>query len=262
MVFEKYVDNDLKRELREFLKGLKALDSLSNDVEVNGLLDQANRVAISRLGYNDHGKVHAKIVAVNALKIQRILEAKGVRTKIVEEEIGNREDAKVAVLLSSYLHDLGMSVTRDNHDLVSFIIARPIVERLLKTLYEGETAKTTRMLPIILEGILCHLGNYRATSTEAKIVATADGTDMTKGRARIPFEIGRPDIHKFSALSIEKVRISEGLKKPVRITVEMDDPTGIFQVEETLLKKARSVGFEDHLEVVALIKGGREVVYP
>jgi metal-dependent HD superfamily phosphatase/phosphodiesterase len=254
MVFEKYVDNDLKRELREFLKGLKALDSLSNDVEVNGLLDQANRVAISRLGYNDHGKVHAKIVAVNALKIQRILEAKGVRTKIVEEEI--------AVLLSSYLHDLGMSVTRDNHDLVSFIIARPIVERLLKTLYEGETTKTTRMLPIILEGILCHLGNYRATSTEAKIVATADGTDMTKGRARIPFEIGRPDIHKFSALSIEKVRISEGLKKPVRISVEMDDPTGIFQVEEILLKKARSVGFEDHLEVVALIKGGREVVYP
>ena len=51
-------------------------------------------------------------------------------------------------------------------------------------------------------------------SVEAGIILIADGCDMTKGRARIPLEIpSKPaegDIHKYSANSIEKVKIGRG----------------------------------------------------
>ena len=260
-MFEKYVDKDLSKEIEGSVKCYKIYEIIQSDIKINSLIDQANRVAISRMNYNDHGKVHAKIVAVNALKILRILEAGGYNANIINEEIGNSEDVKTAVLLGGYLHDLGMSVTRKNHDMLGLILARPIIEKILNIVYKNETQKSERMLPIILESILCHLGNYQATSMEAKIIATSDGTDITKGRARIPFEIGRPDIHKFSAMSIEKVKIYEGKNKPVRILIEMTDPTGIFQVEETLLKKMRDVKFEDYIEVVVKIKGRQEIIY-
>ena len=54
------------------------------------------------------------------------------------------------------------------------------------------------------------MGNYQSTSLEAKIVPLADGCDMEQGRARIPYEKGKRDMHGLSALSITKVRVKEG----------------------------------------------------
>ncbi len=260
MVLESDIDRQLSKELKNHPKGQISLDLLLQDVEVTGLLEQANIVSITRMGFNDHGRVHAKVVALNTLRIYLLLQSQGIPSNIIREEIGDLDDTIVSLLLGSYLHDIGNSVSRESHDLLGVLLAREILKRILPKLYT-EPAKISHLTPVILEEILCHLGAYKATSLEAKIVATADGTDMAEGRARIPYRIAKPDIHKFSALAIQRVDISKGDKKPVRITVQMNDTAGIFQIEQQLIRKITDVGFDEYVEILAKIADGREVPY-
>jgi hypothetical protein len=262
MTSEKSTDKELIGELKKYKKCLRLLNIIEKDEEVYNLLEQANKVMVVRMGFNDHGRVHSKIVALSALKIYSILEKKKIFGNIILEEIGNAEDVRMALLLGSYIHDIGNSISRDDHEILGVILARSIITRMLRRADpDANMGKITRMRSIIFEEILCHLGKYRSTSLESKIVATADGTDMTKGRARIPYKLSKPDIHKFSALAIENVSICEGKKKPVRIVVEMNDTTGIFQVEEQLLQKTTYVDFRDYIEVIVRIKGRKEIEY-
>jgi hypothetical protein len=262
MTSETSTDIELKEELKRYKKCLRLLRILENDEEIYNLLEQANKVMVVRMGFNDHGRVHSKIVTLNALKIYSILEKKNILGNIILEEIGNAEDVRMALLIGAYIHDIGNSVSRDDHEILGVTLARSIITRILRRADpDASIGKITRMRSIIIEEILCHLGKYRSTSLESKIVATADGTDMTKGRARIPYRLAKPDIHKFSALAIEKVTVMEGEKKPVRIIVEMEDTTGIFQVEEQVLQKIRDVDFKDYVEILVKIKGRKEIMY-
>ncbi|RLI97401.1 MAG: hypothetical protein DRP00_04005, partial [Candidatus Aenigmatarchaeota archaeon] len=103
------MQKEVEKELEKFLKGKvkQVYLKLSKDKEVKGFLEQANNLSILRLGYNDHGEVHSKIVALNALKMFDILVKKGFRPTATKEEIGNIEDSKVAILVGAYLHDIG-----------------------------------------------------------------------------------------------------------------------------------------------------------
>jgi hypothetical protein len=262
MTSENYIDKELMKELKKYKKCLRLMNILERDEEVYNLLEQANKVMVVRMGFNDHGRVHSKIVALNALKIYSILEKKKILGNIILEEIGNAEDVRMALLLGAYIHDIGNSVSRDDHEIIGVILARSIITRILRRADpDANIGKIARMRSIIIEEIICHLGKYRSTCLESKIVATADGTDMTKGRARIPYKLAKPDIHKFSALAIENVYVSEGKKKPVRIIVEMNDTTGIFQVEEQLIQKTTDVDFRDYIEIIARVKGRKEIEY-
>ena len=81
---------------------------------------------------------------------------------------------------------------------------------------------------------------------------------MEQGRARIPFEAGRVDIHSVSALSIERVKIEEGTEKPVIIRISMNSSAGIFQVDQLLRDRIRNSGLENYIHVVATIKGDKK----
>ena len=76
---------------------------------------------------------------------------------------------------------------------------------------------------------------------------------MAKGRSRIPFERGRVSMHSLSAAAIEEVRIVDGVDKPVRVEVLMNNSSGIFQVDSLLRAKLLGSGLERHVEVVARI---------
>ena len=90
----------------------RIVDSVREDVELQTFWRCANVMAISRMGYTDHGPTHVKIVANSALKILRILVNSGVVPNIVKDYNLTNEDAEVVVVLSSVFHDLGMVVTR------------------------------------------------------------------------------------------------------------------------------------------------------
>src|SRR3989344_5524914 len=250
------IENILKEKTKPYKKLSSALKILESDNYISGILVQANKVAIMRMGYNDHGPVHARIVGYNALKILELL---NIEPTVVSEEIGDKEDSMIAILIGSFFHDCGISLVREGHELIGTVIGRDPVNWVLRKIYKDDF-KVARMASIILECILCHMGTYKATSWEAKIVETADGTDVSKGRARVPFHIAKPDIHKFSALAIEKVDIVKGEKKPVRFDVYMDNPAGVFQTEEIMKKKAVDAEMENYIEIVAKIKDKKPLI--
>ncbi|MFB0523665.1 MAG: HD domain-containing protein [Candidatus Bathyarchaeia archaeon] len=248
------VSSDLINSHLEELKVEKMFRLLESDNEVQGYLRMANVMAVDRLMYNDHGPVHSKIASGSALEIFGLLTKKVTPTTVANGAC-SLEDAKVIVLCGAYFHDIGNVVHRVDHHIHGCIIASPILDRLLKKVYPREDALYLRLKSEILHAIFSHDEEVRCLSVEAGTAKVADGTDMAQGRARIPYKTGKVDIHSLSALSITKVEIEQGNRKPVRILVNMNNPAGVFQIEEVLERKIRTSGIAEHVEVVALQKG-------
>jgi metal-dependent HD superfamily phosphatase/phosphodiesterase len=110
----------------------------------------------------------------------------------------------------------------------------------------------------VLHTIVAHEPPNKPLTVEAGIVGIADALDMEAGRARIPFEAGKVDIHAVSALSIEKVEIVEGGKKPITVKIRMFNSAGIFQIDELLKPRIQISGLQDYFHVVAEITGEKE----
>ena len=241
------------------------LERLLQDKEVNLYHSYANVVSVRRLGYNDHGPVHARITTYNALKILDLLHDGGIQTSLEREQVGSYEDSQVAVALGCFLHDAGMGVTRQDHEWHALNLMDPIIRDYLSWLYADELEKQVVVRSMVHEVIVGHMAKVRIHSLEAGTVLVADGTDMTKGRSVIAFnmqfepEVG--DMHRFSANTISRVEIGPGGNKPVRISIQMDNPTGLFQIEEVLMTKVKASPIMKHLEIEARIDGEAPRMY-
>jgi metal-dependent HD superfamily phosphatase/phosphodiesterase len=258
--------------LAELVEGLQlsgkaqaALAVLLNDEELQAAQEYANTVSIVRLGFNDHGPVHMRTVAMNALIMLRLLRQAGIKTSLEQDGCGDFEDSVIAALCASILHDLGMGIGRQDHELYGVYLALPILNRVLAEIYSGNLQKQTMVRALTMEGISGHMGTRTIHSIEAGVVQVADGCDMTKGRARIPLAIGNitkgGHIHQYSANSIEKVIIDAGGGKPIRIDVLMSSDSGLFQVEEMLLKKISGSTAKPFIELFAQIRQETELQY-
>lgn len=254
-------EQNLENELFSLLDGksLEIARFISSDEEIHGWQELANAVSIRRLGYNDHGPVHMRKVAINAMKMFNILKEAGIRTSIVKEDTGSEEDSRIAVLLAAFLHDIGMSVGRQNHEISSFVLADRIIDRVLDSVLKGQLLRQLTIRSVALEGIMGHMTHHTISSLEAGIILVADGCDMEKGRSRIPMLISQEsrvgDIHKYSSSSIEKVSIEKGQEKPIKIAVEMTASVGFFQVEEVLIGKIMASTIKQHIELYANVIG-------
>jgi metal-dependent HD superfamily phosphatase/phosphodiesterase len=232
------------------------INKVRSDVKLQTLWRCSNVMAIDRMGYTDHGPTHVKIVANSALKLLRMLVEKKVVPSIVKHYGMKNDDAEVVVVLASILHDLGMTVIRDGHELYSALLASEFVEKYLQDIYSEE--QRTIIISEVLHAIVSHEEPRKPLTVEAGIVRIADALDMEKGRARIPFEAGKVDIHSVSALSIEKVNIREGDEKPVTVSITMSNSAGIFQIDNLLKPRIENSGLEKYIHVVAEITGKEE----
>lgn len=239
----------------------QAWSMLEGDIEVQQLLRMSNIMAVTRLRYNDHGPVHARIVAGSALEIFNLLLKGGVEpTTIRDNVVDNIEESMLIVLLAAYLHDIGNSIHRDNHEFHGYILAKGILDRLLPELISSRH----RMYCIrqeILHAIYSTDYSTRCLTVEAGAVKIADGTDMAEGRARIPYRLGKIDMHSVSALSVKRVDIEEGKTRPVRINVYMTDKAGLFQVLEVLMPKINTSGISKFFEVAVYVDNSELVTY-
>jgi len=248
-------------------KILKELDGLAydvaklifNDMEIRHLQNYANTVSITRLNYNDHGPVHMKKVGLNSIKIMKILHDQGFKFNLEREGIGTFQDSLVAVLAASMIHDIGMTIGRENHEKNGVVLANPILERILKKVYPDDFEKQIVVRSLALECMSGHMGTQKIHSFEAGVVLIADGCDMEKGRSRIPIMINvspKPgDIHQYSSASINKVNISKGSKKLLAINVEMSASVGFFQIEEVLFHKINASTLKPFIELTAGVEG-------
>jgi len=159
----------LDRVLLEMLSGLplQAAKILVNDKEIHNLQDYANVVSIKRLNFNDHGPVHMKTVAINAIKMADLLKMAGIKLNLEAEGIGSFEDSKTAIVIASFIHDIGMTIGRENHEKNAIVLAYPILNRILGELYPDNFQKMVIMRSLIIECIVGHMGTQKIHSLEA-----------------------------------------------------------------------------------------------
>ena len=227
------------------------IERVNADDELKAWWHVANVNAVLRLRINDHSWVHIQIVTNIALKLLRQLTKHGVEPAMVTDYAMTRNDAEIVVVLSALLHDVGMSVHRDNHEEFSLFLA----EKKLGDLLDGIYPKTEAAVisSEVLQSIISHRADGRPLTLEAGILRVADALDMAKGRSRIPFERGSVSIHSLSAAAIEDVLIKDGAERPIMIEVVMNNSSGLYQVDGLLKAKLRGSGLEPYVEVIAHI---------
>jgi uncharacterized protein len=250
-------DRAIRGDLEKFPKALQAYDALSHDLEALANWDMANFITVRKLGYNDHGRVHAWVTAAASLAILELLLEAGVRGDVVESGTGDVDDMYTVVILGTMLHDIGNQVHRANHEAHGVALAIPILERVLGGVYP-DVSKRTKIRAFILHSINCHDLSPLPLTLEAGITAVADGTDITKGRGRKAYSLGSVDIHSISALAVERVTIARGADKPVEIRVMMINSAGLFQVEDTLAKKVINTPLSRYVDLLAYTDESRD----
>ena len=232
------------------------MSSVQLDSMLNSFWKCSNIMAIDRMGYTDHGPTHVKIVANLALKLLRILVKNGVEPSIVKDYKMKNADSEVVVVLGSIFHDLGMIVQRNDHEKYGVLVALKFLDKYLNQVYSLE--EQAIVTSEVLHCIVSHEQPNNPLTVEAGIVSIADSLDMESGRARIPFEAGKIDIHSVSALSIQNVEIIEGGDKPITVKVTMSDSSGIFQIDQLLKPRIENSGLHKFIHVVAEVIGDKE----
>ena len=210
----------------------------------------------NRLGMSDHSWIHIQIVTNIALRLFRLLHRRGLEPDTVRIHGMRAQDAEVVIAAGCLLHDVGMSIHRTDHEAYSLFLAADKLETLLAGAYDEPERSV--LAAEAMHAIIAHRRRGDPFTVEAGIVRVADALDMAEGRSRLPFESGRPNIHSLSAAAIEAVKIEAGEEKAVRIEIDMNNSSGIFQVDELLATKLRGSGLEEQIEVVARIDAEHE----
>lgn len=237
--------------LKDYPNAIKLFEVLQADEETNTLLNLANYIAVRKLGYNDHGPIHARIVTANGLRILKIiLGSKELALDSISGLGMTEDDAHLIVVAGCMLHDIGNAIHREEHEVFSVICGKAILERILPSIYP-DVGKRTEVIEQVLHALYAHDVGENALTVESAIVVIADGCDITKGRGRLSYDLGKHDIHSISALSIESVDIHKGKTKLIEIHVNMSNSAGIYQVQETLANKVAKSPLRDHIEIVA-----------
>jgi metal-dependent HD superfamily phosphatase/phosphodiesterase len=227
------------------------LELVNADLDLYGLWIAGNVNAVDRLHMTDHGPVHVKIVMNIAIRMLRLLAEAGIQPSVTVNYGMDMGDAEVVVAMASLLHDLGLSIHRDDHEAYSLILAEAKLREMLPGVYGPEEATILRSE--ILHAIISHRTGGRPLTLEAAIVRIADALDMAKGRSRIPFEAGSLSIHSVSAAAVEAVSLSRGEEKPICVTVELSNSAGLFQLDRFVRNKLEGSALEHLVEVQAKV---------
>jgi uncharacterized protein len=230
----------------------RVLERINADDELKTWWHIGNLNAVARLQMNDHSWVHMQIVTNIGLKLLRLLTKAGVRTSAETDYNMTRKESEIIIVLGCLLHDVGMSIHRASHEEFSLFLAERKAQELLEGLYP--LAERTVLVSETLQSIISHRSGGVPLTIESGVVRVADALDMSHGRSRVPFEQGRVSIHSLSAAAIEKVSLQQGTERPILIEIELNNSSGVFQVDELLKHKLRGSGIEHHVEVVARVR--------
>jgi len=238
------------RRLEALLAGVNA------DAEVRTWWHMA-QIQSERLGMSDHSWVHVQVVLNIALRLLRLLVKGGVEPAMVTDHGLRDRDAEVVVAAGALLHDVGMSIHRADHEAYSLFLAERKLRELLAEVYK-DPAERTVVIAESLHAIIGHRRRGEPYTVEGGVVRVADALDMAHGRSRLPVEAGQMGIHAISAAAIDRVEISAGEERAVRIEIAMNNSAGIFQVDDLLATKLRGTPLEGSVEVVAMVEGDSE----
>ncbi|HEY1293952.1 MAG TPA: HD domain-containing protein [Chloroflexota bacterium] len=227
----------------------QVLQLLESDIEIQTLWYMANRTS-RRAAVNDHGPVHVRTAMHHGDTLLRLLVEAGIQPNCITDHAMTEDDARVVVLLGLALHDVGMSIHRDRHELLSVPIALDWLRRKLPPIYAEP--QLTVIASEVVHAVLAHNVKERCLTLEAGIVKVADALDMTKGRSRKAISAGKIDIHSISAAAVEAVRVTRGENKPIRVEVDINNPAAVFHLNEVFGQKLAHSNLEPYVEVPKL----------
>ncbi|MFN3266938.1 MAG: phosphohydrolase, partial [Deinococcales bacterium] len=81
-------DNAIRRDLEPYPRALLGYELLTKDEEALANWDMANFITVRKLGYNDHGRVHAFVTGAASLALLELLLEAGVRGDVLESGSG------------------------------------------------------------------------------------------------------------------------------------------------------------------------------
>jgi metal-dependent HD superfamily phosphatase/phosphodiesterase len=249
-ILEKESVKTIEKILKPHKKAYKFWKLLLADPEARANWDMADYVAVTKLHFNDHGEIHAKVVAASALSMLQLLLESGVKPEVVSSGAGDLDDAFLVVTAGAMCHDFGNQIHRIEHAYWGPYLALPILNRLLPQIY-ANIEHWVELRSFILSAIHTHGGDPEPLTLEAGLVCVGDACDMTKGRGRLAFDLGNINIHTVSALSVDDVHIRKGDGKLISILVQMSNSAGIFQVQETLGDKIHQANMDKYIDLVA-----------
>lgn len=227
----------------------RVVELLEGDLELQTMWYMANRTS-QRAGVNDHGPIHVRTAMHHATRLFELLTACGIKSNCVLDHGMEDDDAWAVVLLALAFHDVGMSVHRDRHELLSVPLTLDWLRRKLPPIYAEP--QLTVVISEVAHAVLAHNVHERTLTLEAGIVKVADALDMTKGRSRRAIEAGKIDIHSISAAAVEAVRVVPGVSRPIRVEVDINSSAAIFHLREVFGEKLLHSSLEPYVEVPQL----------
>ncbi len=231
-----YTERDLLREIQELINDEELYKIYySAYKEFRELIEAMNKIVIEVYKYNDHGIIHALLTTRRSLEIYTILKKKNFKT--TSEMLGKNERwSKFIISIGSLLHDIGNAIHRTNHYGFSVCIVK---DRVLEYAKKFSPNDYLLLAYLTLNAIYSHDEAIDALTVEASIITMADGLDIEAGRSRLRHDPEMIDIHSVSAYSIDRVIIEENENPeiPIKVKIYMNNPAGVFQVDEVLKKK-------------------------
>ena len=256
-------NKSINNKKQEFLRHIRescdarnhgVLNETLNSVEFKVWYDSAQtNTAVYKL-YTRHDEIHAIWTAKLALEITDVLvKNENLREFFsIERHGGNTRDIKCAILLASLWHDCGNALARENHYIHSCILAKEIVERILKQIYEK--SKRNMILSEILRCIYLHEKDAgTCDNLESAIIRVADGADC--GVDRVGENGEKPTselfkkgaaLHVKSKISIRNIEISQ-YQRRVRITALLDPDFSL----NSALHPLENLLYEDRIKTLS-----------
>lgn len=236
----------------------KILDLVNQNREIKALWRVTNVVAQNRLHMTDHGVKHFQIVASNALTMLDFMRRKNHKTHLEKEYHFNYDNAQTVVLMASLLHDIGMTVQRENHEVFSLFLAKDLLDELFSFMPQE---KRVILRSETLHAIISHRKNGQPLTLEAGIVRVADALDLTRRRVN-KNKTSPLDIHSVSATAIDEVELLPGSTTPIKVNITMNHTAGLFHVDELIKKEVDGSGMANHLQInVFMEKHGKRELF-
>jgi len=154
----------------------QAIDNINNNQEILTLWKVINVNAVDRLGMSDHGPTHFQIVANISVKFVRMLVESGIEMSVTKNYKLSDQYAELIVFLGSVLHDLGMTISRKDHETYSLFLANNLLHQIIDFLPVEER---TIVISEVLHSIISHRSDGKPLTLEAGIVRVADALDMS-----------------------------------------------------------------------------------
>lgn len=149
--------------------------------------------------------------------------------------------SKFIVVFGVFFYDIGNMIYRMFYYQFSVFFVELIIDKFVREFEERDflffKVLIFNVIYIYDEYVLCII-------IEGFLVMIVDGCDMEEGRSRFVYKKDKVDIYVVLVFVIKRVEIKEGNEEElILIEIWMKYFVGIFQVDEILIKKVKSLFF-------------------